>query len=846
MNLLVTLILIFAIAVSGLSFSERLQITDAQTTNTAVPDIEWQNVFPGDFGTSATCIIQSSDGGYAVGGDGNYKNGAPGFFVKLDRSGTVQWNQSYITVNKYSNNIQSVVQTADGGYLLLIARSELIKTDTHGKPQWNVTFDNVSINALVQVSDGYALAGDAATDQIRNGRNTDYVWLAKVNHAGTLLWNKTLGELGNNQANSLVKTRDGGFAVAGKSNAYNEAGEYDFLLIEADSSGNQEWVKTFGESGGDSEASSLIQTNDDGYVLAGSTTAYGLGGYDAWLVKTDPSGNLLWTRTYGGTGVLPDFFGNITGSQIAGSSGTGDDHANSLIQTTDGGLAFVGSSEYEPGGGTAYTVAWLVKTDSVGNTQWNVTFGAPFKGWGGNSLIETRDGAFAMAGYSQEPGFPWIGNYYVVKTKPTLPPPTTPSPSPSSTASTSPTPAPILEFPPTTINTNGDVIPATSPILRQGNLYKFEGNLNGQLIIEKDNIAVDGQGFSLEGNGTAGTLFIRQSLTGINLTATTNVTVTNLKINKFNYGIYLDKTNNTAIIRNNLTENNFCIFETATNFASIIGNNISENNYGIFITHQSGNNKINGNNIVASQSFGITLNQSDGNVVFNNSLSNSGIDFEYSSNNLIAGNLVFAGLTGVYMNGGNASTIAANNFTACSFGITSQVDTSGILFYMNNFNTTHPNEFKGNGRNYWDNGTVGNYWSDYEARYPNATEVDSSGIGNTPYAIIYGYIPNSLGPLFDPNTPNPNDIDHYPLLSPVSKDQAMLVAQRLVSEHNWSQLAVPSTSPNPPTPTPISIILIVLLAVVALIAVIVALVIVVRRKKRGINRGTPSAQIVKL
>jgi parallel beta-helix repeat protein len=793
-----------------------LPSTSTQTLSVP-PAVEWQKTFP-DAGDTANCIIQTGDGGYAVVGEGNSKSGNPrGFLFKLDSSGNMQWNKSYST-----GNLLAVVQTRDGGYAL-DGVSVLIKTDSKGNVQWNKTFSDEYVASMVQTSDGgYALAGYATTAQVQNGRYESDFWLAKVNSAGTLLWTKTFGRTGDTEASSVIQASDGGYALAGKSNAYSDAGEYDFMLVKTDSSGNQQWLKTFGGAGGDSEANSVIQISDGSYVLAGDTTAYGLGGYDAWLVKTDPLGNLTWTRTYGGTGEL--LYLNETLPTVFGSNGSGYDYAYSLIQTSDGGLAFVGSSEYEPGAGTAYTVVWLVKTDSAGNTQWNETFGGPFQSWAGNSLIETNDGAFAIAGYEQEPGFPWLGNYYVVKTKPTLPPPST-SPSPSPPPSTSPSPAPILAFPSTTISADGDVNPSTALIQRNGNVYEFTGNLNGPLVVNTDNIVIDGAGYSLQGNGTAGELFIRMSQTAINLTDRTNVTIRNLQIYSYNYGIYLDNSTNATISGNNITQNEYGVFEITSAFAAISGNNITQNNYGILVTAPSLNNKISSNNIGASRSFGITLNQSDGNVIFDNNISSSGIDLESGSNNLIAGNIMYSDFYGVYMNGENGSIIAANNFTACSFGINSHGATSGNLFYMNDFNNTHTNEFQGNAKNSWDNGTIGNYWSDYLTRYPNATEIDSSGIGDTPYAVIYGYIPNSLGPLFDPNTPNPNNVDHYPLLAPISSASAAALAQALVLTHSWSSTPTQSPSTN--------LILFASLALVAVVIVLMAVVVLKCRKKQA-------------
>jgi len=143
------------------------------STSSAAPAVEWQKNLPSELGISATCIIQTSDGGYAVGGDCDYDTGAGGYLVKLDSSGNMQWNQSYVKYagSIYSNNIGALVQTSDGGYAFLLGGSALIKTNSLGKVQWNITFSGADVTSMVQTSDGgYALAGSASTSQVQNGR----------------------------------------------------------------------------------------------------------------------------------------------------------------------------------------------------------------------------------------------------------------------------------------------------------------------------------------------------------------------------------------------------------------------------------------------------------------------------------------------------------------------------------------------------------------------------------------------------------------------------------------------------------------------------------------------------
>jgi hypothetical protein len=128
-----------------------------------------------------------------------------------------------------------------------------------------------------------------------------------------------------------------------------------------------EWRKTYGGAQDDG-AKSVIQASDGGYILAGYTKSYGAGGFDMYLVKVDSDGNLLWNRTYGG-------------SQ--------DDGANCIVQTSDGGYILAGYTN----SGVQSQSAWLVKTDSSGQEQWNRVV----PGIEANSISHTSDGGYVLA-----------------------------------------------------------------------------------------------------------------------------------------------------------------------------------------------------------------------------------------------------------------------------------------------------------------------------------------------------------------------------------------------------------------------------------------------------------------
>jgi predicted secreted protein len=152
---------------------------------------------------------------------------------------------------------------------------------------WNRTYGGTGLErafALVQTTDGgYALAGH--TDSFGAG-SADF-WLVKTDTSGNMQWNKTYGEIGVDEAEALVQTVDGGYALAGWTTI--GAGDYDFWLVKTDASGTVQWDKTYGGTN-EEHAYALVQTTDGGYALAGFTASFGAGNYDFWLVKTDASG----------------------------------------------------------------------------------------------------------------------------------------------------------------------------------------------------------------------------------------------------------------------------------------------------------------------------------------------------------------------------------------------------------------------------------------------------------------------------------------------------------------------------------------------------------------------------
>jgi|YelNatPaOPRAMG01_1025707.scaffolds.fasta_scaffold57398_1 hypothetical protein len=252
---------------------------------------------------------------------------------------------------------------------------------------WNRTYGGVNDDCAYSITldsdGGYVLAGYTYSF----GAGSCDAWLIKTDYFGNMQWNKTYGGLGHDEAHCIVRTSDGGFAIAGTTNSFGLNG-LDAWLIRTDSIGNVLWNRTYGGSG-DDEAWSITTTTDEGFAIAGWTTSFGVGG-DFWLIKTDAYGNAEWNKTYGGI-----FF----------------EAANSLTQTNDGGFILAGST-YSYGAGDADF--WLVKTDQLGNDQWDRTYGGPEADYG-FSVVQTYDGGYAIAGSTSSFGA-GVYDFWLVKT----------------------------------------------------------------------------------------------------------------------------------------------------------------------------------------------------------------------------------------------------------------------------------------------------------------------------------------------------------------------------------------------------------------------------------------------
>jgi hypothetical protein len=369
--------------------------------------IIWNKLLGGDSNDSPFSIQQTTDGGYIVAGDSyssangdvtgtNHGPSADWWIVKLDGSGNIIWNK--LLGGNDNDNLCGILQTSDGGYIVGGSSQSsangdvtgithgfvdywVVKLDASGNIVWNKLYggnDNDKANSIQLTSDGgFIIAGESrssATGDVtginHGGINPDDYWIVKLNASGNIVWNKLYGGNNRDLAKSVQQTSDGGFIIAGSSQSSANGnvtginhGFTDYWVVKLDASGNIVWNKLYGGNSDDTP-NSIAQTSDGGYVIAGFTnnsfngniTAHSYGVPDFWIIKLDGSGNIIWDKLYGGAG---------------------NDQALTILQTSGGGLIVAGYSYSNRSGnviGDNHGVSdcWILRLDSSGNILQNM------------------------------------------------------------------------------------------------------------------------------------------------------------------------------------------------------------------------------------------------------------------------------------------------------------------------------------------------------------------------------------------------------------------------------------------------------------------------------------------
>ena len=347
-------------------------------------EIIWSKTYGGfgDDGGFGGC--QTSDGGYIVTGKtSSYGSGAQVYLIKTDRRGDTLWARTYGGAGWDQGN--SVRQTSDGGYIVagwttsfgLASQVYLIKTDSNGDTIWTRTYgDTVSedgIDVRQTADGGYAVVGSR---WIRPW--TWDVYFIKTDSTGGVQWSKTYGGIRNDRGQSVQQTPDGGYIIAGY---YECAGypDYSVYLIKTDPEGDTLWTRTYYPEGSWWNLGlDCVLTRDGGYIVTGSSINQAINS-DVYLIKTDAEGDTIWTRTYGGDNW---------------------EWGTAVRPTYDGGYILAGISQDSASG---HNDIYLIKTDGEGDTLWTGIYG----GSGGDSpydVLQASDGGYLVISASSSYG----------------------------------------------------------------------------------------------------------------------------------------------------------------------------------------------------------------------------------------------------------------------------------------------------------------------------------------------------------------------------------------------------------------------------------------------------------
>ena len=364
------------------------------------PDSLWFNTYGGEYRDSAYSVIQTSDGNYVfVGSTNSFGNGFYDvYLVKTDVNGNELCARTFGGIN--GDGASSVAETTDNGLILFGGTSSfgveqsaiyLIKTDSNGDSLWTKVielsdYDYAGCNFGIQTSDGgYVIVGNG----IPENSNED-IFLLKTDENGNVLWTRNIeGSINNSWdlGKCVQQTNDNGFIIAGSTGAPDQS-PGNVYLIKTNAIGDTLWTKQF-NGNGNSHGNFIQQTNDGGFIITGYVEYYGVTS-DIYLIRTDEIGDTLWTSKIGGQFDCMGFC---------------------VKQTTDEGFVVVGSI-HDLGTDETYK-AYILKTNSFGDSLWSQSYGDELSV--ANSIITTEEDEYVIAGSTNYSSSPTQSDAFLLK-----------------------------------------------------------------------------------------------------------------------------------------------------------------------------------------------------------------------------------------------------------------------------------------------------------------------------------------------------------------------------------------------------------------------------------------------
>lgn len=357
------------------------------------PAIEWAKCYGGNGGDYGNTIQQTPDGGYIIAGTiGNtFSDFSSGgdiiphdtvdceWIVKIDEAGAIQWQKF---------GAQKIGQTFDGGYIGISKLKGLTKMDQVGNTIWQYATTISGELSVKQTSDSGFIMNNALS-----GASYDFR-ITKIDANGNFLWHSdTVGGTGDDIPSTVITVKNGGFLQVGSSKSVNgdvtdHHGDHttlDCWVVRYDSLGHVIWTKSYGGTGVEM-AQDVVQTADGNYVIiakmnsaADGDISEHFGGEDIWLIKIDDSGTILWKKT----------FGSIL-----------NESPNRIKQTSDGGFIITGGGPAGSNHGASADM-YVLKIDENGVKQWDKSLGS-IDNESGDDIIQTTDGGYVVIGMTQQ------------------------------------------------------------------------------------------------------------------------------------------------------------------------------------------------------------------------------------------------------------------------------------------------------------------------------------------------------------------------------------------------------------------------------------------------------------
>lgn len=391
--------------------------------------IAWDNCLGGFGHEDAQCVLETQNKRIFMTGHthsweqqvAGYKGIGDVWVVCLDQNGTFLWQKCY--GGSLFDEAKTMIETQDGGIVLAgfsessnddvlvnkgIRDAWILKIDTVGNLLWQTALGGSgmeTMHSIVEKSNGGYMAvgySEYADGDVSFNHGYFDAWVISLDAQGNKIWEKSYGGTGEEMAQSLKQTQDGGFLIAGKSSSNDgqvsqNKGYMDAWIFKIDTAGNLLWEKSYG--GGQNDVFYTITAlPNETFVASGETSSedgdvsHFYSNRDVWSVCIDSVGNILWEKTLGGNG-LDIAYASCTNTQ-------GNAVLTGMTGSTDGDVTNL----------HGFYDVWVLELDSLGNMLWQGCYGDHSLDLA-YSVFATQDGGYIVGGQTLHSSTSLTGNH---------------------------------------------------------------------------------------------------------------------------------------------------------------------------------------------------------------------------------------------------------------------------------------------------------------------------------------------------------------------------------------------------------------------------------------------------